>query len=315
MSLVVIGGTVVDVIFHGVKRLPAWPEHTEFTASNLVRPSRVPLVTLGGNGANAAYIAAVCGARVTLHTALAADALGGLARGWLESIGCRIRTANRSEATAVNVTAADAQHRRATLFYPGAPVGLPRLLSTSREVRAVLVCGWPHPPLPAIARGFSALRVRGVLTAFDPGLLLGRPWPLAALSPVLRHLELLLVNDHELRALARATDLATALRRFRAQYAGHIVVKRGNNGALWLPAGAREPQKFCGRAVRVVNTVGAGDAFNGALAVALAEGLSFAEAIRWGLAAGALAVTKAGAQPSMPTRAEVMGMVRRGVVA
>jgi hypothetical protein len=63
--------------------------------------------------------------------------------------------------------------------------------------------------------------------------------------------------------------------------------------------------------VEPVDTVAADDAFNGALA----EGLPFVEAMRWGLAAGARTVTKAGAQPSMPTRAEVKGMVGRGHAA
>ena len=61
--------------------------------------------------------------------------------------------------------------------------------------------------------------------------------------------------------------------------------------------------------VAAVDSVGAGDAFNGALAVALAEGRELAEAVRVGSAAGALAVTKSGAQDSMPGRGEVEGMV------
>ncbi|MGC9042117.1 MAG: PfkB family carbohydrate kinase, partial [Roseiflexus sp.] len=60
--------------------------------------------------------------------------------------------------------------------------------------------------------------------------------------------------------------------------------------------------------VTAVDTVAAGDAFNGGLAVALSEGRPFEEAIRWGLAAGALSVTKHGAQPSMPDRAELLAL-------
>jgi ribokinase len=56
--------------------------------------------------------------------------------------------------------------------------------------------------------------------------------------------------------------------------------------------------------VQAVDTVAAGDAFNGGLAAALLENLPLAEAVRWGAAAGALSATKTGAQPSMPTRAE-----------
>ena len=51
-----------------------------------------------------------------------------------------------------------------------------------------------------------------------------------------------------------------------------------------------------------VDTTAAGDAFVGGFAVALAEGKSLAEAVRWGNAAGALAATQLGAQPSLPTR-------------
>ena len=61
--------------------------------------------------------------------------------------------------------------------------------------------------------------------------------------------------------------------------------------------------------VDAVDSVGAGDAFNGGLAVALSEGRSLAEAIDWGMAAGALSVTRAGAQPSMPDRAAVVALL------
>ena len=61
--------------------------------------------------------------------------------------------------------------------------------------------------------------------------------------------------------------------------------------------------------VDAVDTVAAGDAFNGALAVAMSEGHSLPEAVRWGSAAGALAVTQVGAQDSMPTRNAVLAML------
>src|SRR5436309_268956 len=109
MSLVVIGGTVVDVIFRDLKRLPTWPAHTEFTSANLIMPANPPLVTLGGNGANAAYVAALSGVPVMLHTSIGDDALGLLARHWLESAGCRV-VGKRARATAINVTATNRRH-------------------------------------------------------------------------------------------------------------------------------------------------------------------------------------------------------------
>jgi ribokinase len=63
--------------------------------------------------------------------------------------------------------------------------------------------------------------------------------------------------------------------------------------------------------VPVADTTAAGDAFVGAFAVALAEGWPVIEAVRWANAAGALAVTKFGAQPSMPTRTELEEFLRK----
>lgn len=129
------------------------------------------MVTLGGNRA---YVAARCGAHVTLHTCLGRSPLGGLVRGWLESAVCRISGPPRVRSRAVNVTAANARHRRATLFYPGRP---PELSSVSASYRraVMLVCGWPHPPLPDIARRFRVIARAGGLTALDTGPILGRP--------------------------------------------------------------------------------------------------------------------------------------------
>jgi ribokinase len=87
------------------------------------------------------------------------------------------------------------------------------------------------------------------------------------------------------------------------------VVKLAEHGAYY--ASGREQGYVQGFKVEAVDTIGAGDAFGGALAVALAEGRPLAEAVRWGCAAGALAVTKPGAQGSMPKRAEVEALLAR----
>jgi ribokinase len=89
-----------------------------------------------------------------------------------------------------------------------------------------------------------------------------------------------------------------------ARGARRVALKLGARGAL--TADAEGEQFWSPFTVTPVDTVAAGDAFNGGLAVALSEGRSFNEAIRWGLAAGALSVTRHGAQPSMPERNEVL---------
>jgi sugar/nucleoside kinase (ribokinase family) len=296
MSLAIVGCTVVDVIFSGVPRLPVWPRHTEFTATNLVLLPRAPIVTLGGNGANAAYVAAATGAEVVLYTRIGDDALGGLARAWLEQAGCRL-VSGRTKSTAINVTAANDRMERTAMFHPGEQVSLPRFLAGKKKMSHLFVCGWPHPPLSLLARSLAVARRRGVFTALDAGPILGPAWPRRALRPVLAGLDLFLANEYEAFRLTRAETLADAFIRLRQDFAGHVVIKRGARGAMWLPSGSARPQRLPRQRVRAVNTVGAGDSFNGALMGALSRGKNFPAAL----------------QAAMQTAARVVGS-RRGIL-
>ena len=96
---------------------------------------------------------------------------------------------------------------------------------------------------------------------------------------------------------------ARAVDELLARGAGCAVVKMGALGAYYSDGSTS--RHLPAHPVVAVDTVAAGDAFNGALAVALAEGLGLEKAMRWAMAAGALAVTRPGAQDSMPHRAEV----------
>lgn len=277
MSLTVVGTTVVDIIITLVRRLPTWPRHSEFTPDNLVLLNNAPLVTLGGNGANAAYVAACNGVSVDLQTNIGEDAFGAMARGWLAEAGCRILHSGKARRTAVNITAANARHARATFFYPGEATTLPGKLSP--KTTHLLVCGWPHPTALAMGRCFRVLRRQGKFTALDVGPFLKRPWTLTQLKPVLASLDLLLANEYELNALTRSPDLAIGLQKLRRYFDGHVVVKRGRHGALWLPESSSRSHLVRAPKVRTVNTVGAGDSFNGALLAELCKGTKFAQAL------------------------------------
>ncbi|HTO04453.1 MAG TPA: carbohydrate kinase family protein [Opitutus sp.] len=282
MTLVVVGGTVVDVIFPGVKQLPGWPNHTEFTPTNIALLTRPPVVTLGGNGANAAFVAARRGAEVRLYSAIADDALGKLARQWLRDAGCWVITTGAAKSTAMNVTAANDRLERATLFYPGEPNQMPdfgRCLPTRGKTTAVLVCGWPHPPLTQIARSFRSLARNGVLTALDTGPILTKPWTLRALQPVLNELRLLLTNEFEVRAITKSSSISQAVIKLRRTCTSAIVIKCGARGIVWLPTNSSEQVTIPGNAVCAVNTVGAGDGFNGALLAALLRGDPFRDSL------------------------------------
>ena len=278
MSLLITGGSAVDIVYSEVPRMPNWANHTEFTAANLELLRRPPLVTLGGNGANAAYVAARCGARVILHTNLGTDSFGDLAAGWLRTAGCRVSSPRSGSAgTAVNVTATNRHHQRATLYYSGQSPTLP----PSKQVVAdwALVCGWPHPPIFLLQAWAARLRILGTRLALDVGPLLRPPPRLTSLRALLEHLDLLLGNEYELCALARARTARTAMRRLRAVFDGDVIMKCGPHGAAWLPAGAIKLREFSGVQIKAVNTIGAGDSFNGALLAVLDRGDSIPLAI------------------------------------
>lgn len=287
MALHIIGGTVVDMILPRVARIPSWPEHTEFTTANLTLLQDAPITTLGGNGANAAYVAGRCGGKVVLHTRIARDAMGQLARGWLTEAGCRVVTKGRVEATAINVTAANRRLERATFFYAGEPVELPGALKACSHL---LVCGWPHPTPKKLATQLELAQRGGAQTAIDIGPMLGPVPTLAAMTPVWAALDVLLANEHELGRLTRGSDLAEAVRRLRRRFAGHIVVKRGADGVSWWPAGEAVATEIAPRRVVAVNTVGAGDSFNGAWLAAWQASGDFAQALRYANRAAATVV-------------------------
>ena len=155
-------------------------------------------------------------------------------------------------------------------------------------------------------RAATTASSHGVTVILDPGPV--RPIP----SDFYRHISVITPNETEAEALVgyRITGPETARNAARElvnRGVGAAVVKLGAQGAYW-DDGERTGH-VSAFPVDAVDTVAAGDAFNGALAVALSEGRSLEEAVRWGCAAGALAVTQVGAQDSMPTREAVLAML------
>jgi ribokinase len=161
-------------------------------------------------------------------------------------------------------------------------------------------------PLAAVVAAAAAARARGVTVILDPA-------PAQALPAELYRLaDIITPNETEAAALVGfALDGDAAVRRaaaaLRERGAGTAVIKLGARGAYAL--GPRIDAFLSSFPVTAVDTVAAGDAFNGGLAAGLCEGLALADALRWGLAAGALAVTKPGAQQAMPGRGEVLSLL------
>src|SRR4051794_16025203 len=154
-------------------------------------------------------------------------------------------------------------------------------------------------PLPAVQSAAEAARRQGVQVVLNAA-------PARTLPQALLHaVDYLVVNETEAAQLTglspnQPEQCAVAL---QAAGPGAVVVTLGEAGALALNASG--VRRFPGFKVRAVDTTAAGDAFVGAFAVSLADRFTLDEAVRRGNAAGALAASKLGAQPSLPTRREV----------
>ena len=158
------------------------------------------------------------------------------------------------------------------------------------------------PPQAAV-RALELARRHHVTTILNPA-------PARPLTPdQLANVDILTPNEGELRILLGLppddlTDTVRLAGRLRALGVRHIVVTLGSNGALIVHADGTT-EHVPGVSVKVVDTTGAGDAFNCALGVALAEGKSLADAVRYATVAGALACTKLGVIPALAYRKQV----------
>jgi ribokinase len=262
----------------------------------------------GGKGSNQAVGAARLGAESHLVAVIGEDLFGDVAvdlyrREGVGSTHLR-RTAERN--TGVGFITLNAAGENQIVLDMGAN----HLLSTDDVDAAEDLIAGSQAVLTVLeinpataARAMTLARRHGVISILNPA-------PAQPLSDdVLAAVDVLTPNQSELRLLsglapddpADTVDLAHALQR---RGVSQLVVTRGSQGALVVTAdGATHP--IPGVAVSVVDTTGAGDAFTCALGVALAEGQSLLDAVRFATFAGALAVTKLGVIPALPTRSQV----------
>ncbi|UVS82690.1 ribokinase [Actinokineospora sp. UTMC 2448] len=242
----------------------------------------------GGKGANTAVAAARLGASVIFVGAVGDDAHGALLRESLTTAGVdvgRLRTADRPTGAAFITVTGDGEN--AIVVSPGANAALtPADVDLSGA--AVLVASL-EVPIPVVEHAVALAAASGVRAVVNLS-------PVAALSPAtLAGLDPLIVNQHEAAAFGPLLDLGVR----------SAVVTRGADGADVITAdGVR---RVPAPRVTPLDTTGAGDAFAGALAHRLAEGDILAAAAEFACRVASISVTRAGAQPSYPTTAELRG--------
>lgn len=270
--------------------------------------------TPGGKGANQAVAGARLGAQVAMIGAVGRDAYGEAFRAALaaEGIDASAVRADDAHATGVGVVTVSDGSEDGTPGENSIVVALGANLSVSGAdaERAAATIGGADVllaqlecPVAAVARAAEIARQRGVTVVLNAA-------PAAALGPdLLACVDVLVVNRVEAQTIARGRSLDRL-------GVPTVIVTRGAEGAT-LIRGMRE-RHVAAFAVRTIDSVGAGDAFVGALATRWAEHQAagmldeagIADAMCWACAAGALATTRAGAMPAMPRRAEVVGLLR-----
>ncbi|KQC46186.1 ribokinase [Geobacillus sp. Sah69] len=251
------------------------------------------LNTPGGKGANQAVAAARLGADVRMIGAVGDDAFGQELIRSLQNEGISVdyvKPVTHGSTGIASITISERDNR--IIVVPGANHALtPEDLDPYESVIAESdVCLLQlEIPLPVVERAVSLAHRHGVRVIVNPA-------PAQPLPPsVLEQASFLTPNEHERTILFDKMD--------EGAFADKLIVTEGAKGVrIWQDGQERLIPSFH---VPVVDTTGAGDTFNGALAVALAEGKALHEACRFANAAAALSVTKLGAQAGMSRREEV----------
>ena len=293
--------------------------NVDFTVAvpRLPRPGETVLggtlhVSHGGKGANQAVAARRLGGDVRFVGCLGRDPHGDRIAESLIGEGIPADGLIRVDdaATGVALIIVDGEGRNQIAVAPGANLRLvPDLASEHARLVAwakVLLCQL-EIPIPTVQWALARAREHDVLTILNPAP--AQPLPETLLSLV----DCLTPNANEAEILSGVgvdgpASAAEAAQRLLAQGVRRVIITLGTQGALLCDG--TSAVHFPAFPVQAVDTTGAGDAFNGALAVGLAAEGTWEEAIPLASAAAALACTKRGAQSSLPDRSAVEAFFR-----
>jgi ribokinase len=297
-AIVVVGSLNMDFVVQ-VEKLPGRGETMRGEGFQMLP---------GGKGANQACAVARLGGRCKMIGRVGNDIFGEQLRSNLELAGVDTNSVWRTvgEATGVALISVETGGQNQIVVAPGANGSLrPRDVEAAADVfRGGYLLLQLESPVETIKEAVALGRARGMLTILDPAP--AQPLPptlldgVGLLTPNESEARLLLGQQTSSVSLEEASEVAQRLLGLGPKC---VVLKLGEKGA-WLADGSRSLH-FPAWPVEAVDATAAGDTFNGALAVALAEGNPLELAIPFANCAAALSVTRLGAQASIPSRAEV----------
>ena len=296
--IAVVGSLNMDLVVKAA-RIPQ-PGETVLGAGGI---AQIP----GGKGANQCYGAARLGAHATMIGCVGADSFGDILVENLASVQVDTQHIRRDPAsatgTAMIVVAEDGQN--SIVVSSGAngqlsPADVDRAEAAIAAADVLLL--QLETPLPTVTRAAQLARAHRTTVVLNPAPAQALPAELLALVDVLipNETETALLSGEPMETDADLQSAATVLQGFGI---GTLIITLGARGSMTVVG--EETRHFPAFPITPVDTTAAGDAFVTGFGVALAEGQSLEAAVRFGNACGALAATRAGAQPSLPHRGEV----------
>ena len=268
----------------------------------------------GGKGSNQAVAAAMAGAETHFISRLGRDAFADIALATWARAGVHPAVSQHADSYtgAAYIFIEDGTGNNAIIISPGAAA---EISEQDVDRNAGLIGGAQvfvtqlEQPIPVAFHALKLARAAGVTTILNPAPAAGLP------AGMLGFCDYVTPNESEAEALTGVAvtsveEALVAARALRAGGAGVAIITLGDKGALFHD-GARTVHVPPFKAGPVVETTGAGDAFNGGFAAALSEGMDPVAAVRFGSATAGISVTRPGTAPSMPSRAEIEALLKR----